>query len=160
MTVFHLRNRQRIAAIDRSLLRRIGHYALRRLAQVSDYELGVHLVGIAEMSRINLAFLNHAGPTDVITFDHREAPIDSVVQLFGEIFICPDEARANALRYHTTWQEEVVRYLVHGILHLQGYDDAIPKDRRRMKRRENQWLVLLAKQFPLSRIDLSNKAIS
>jgi len=67
--------------------------------------------------------------------------------LHGEIFICLDDAVSQARRFRTTWQTELVRYLVHGVLHLLGYDDATSGDRRAMKRAENRWLRSLSRQF-------------
>ncbi len=86
------------------------------------YELGVHLIGAGEMARLNETFLGHEGSTDVITFNHREgAPAG---KLYGEIFICVDDALVQARRFRVWWQAEVARYLVHGLLHLEGWDDS------------------------------------
>ena len=54
----------------------------------------------------------------------------------GEIFVCVPEALAQASRFGAAWQEELVRYIVHGVLHLRGYDDLQPVARRKMKRRK------------------------
>ena len=99
------------------------------------------------MTRINQTFLNHAGSTDVITFDYSvPAPTPC---LAGEIFICVDDAVRQAREFGTTWPAEVVRYLVHGLLHLEGYDDLITARRRAMKREEHRVLEDLAERFPL-----------
>jgi rRNA maturation RNase YbeY len=68
-------------------------------------------------------------------------------QLHGEIFVCLDEAVSQARRFHTTWQSELVRYVVHGVLHLLGYDDAASRARRRMKEAEDNLVGQLASQF-------------
>jgi len=67
--------------------------------------------------------------------------------LHGELFICIDDAVAQARPFRTTWQSEIVRYVVHGILHLQGFDDSTPDARRKMKRQENHLMRALAKRF-------------
>jgi probable rRNA maturation factor len=64
--------------------------------------------------------------------------------LHGEIFICLDEALLQARRFRTTWPSELVRYVVHGVLHLCGYNDQNARQRRQMKRVENQLLRQLA----------------
>ncbi len=56
----------------------------------------------------------------------------------GELFVCVDEAMTQAKRFRCTWQAEIVRYIVHGVLHLLGHDDLKPEPRRRMKREENR----------------------
>ncbi len=65
----------------------------------------------------------------------------------GEIFVCLDEARSQARRFRTTWQRELVRYIIHGILHLLGYKDHAVSARQRMKRQEDRLLRHLAKGF-------------
>jgi rRNA maturation RNase YbeY len=72
--------------------------------------------------------------------------------LFGEIFICPDEALIQARRFRTSWQSELARYLIHGVLHLRGFDDRRPADRRRMKREEDRLLSQLSHACPLSQL--------
>ena len=98
-------------------------------------------------------FLKHAGPTDVIAFGYTA---DHCRSLHGEIFICVDEALRQARRFRTTWQRELVRYLAHGLLHFQGYDDKTPAKRGRMKLVENALVQELSGQFSLSQ--LSRKA--
>src|SRR5258705_11366035 len=110
-----LRNRQRICPVDLWLLRRILRYVLSHHFKSSKYELCFHLVESGEMAKLNEKFLNHVGPTDVITFDHSETKS----ALHGEIFICPEVAVSQAKQFRTSRQEEIVRYAIHGLLHLQ-----------------------------------------
>ena len=167
--------RTRTVPVDVKPLRQITNALLDELLALENFELGIHLVRAAEMARINQAFLNHAGPTDVITFDHSnlagddvrslkhktksEAPrFGSYDSLTGELFICYDVARAQAREFKTTWPSELVRYVVHGVLHLQGFDDHRPADRRKMKREENRLLRLLSGRFPISKLAQRRKA--
>jgi len=143
-----LRNRQRKCPIDLRLLRRILRSALERSFSASDYELCFHFVPASEMAGVNDEFLNHIGPTDVITFDHS----DSGEKLHGEIFICPEVAVAQAREFRTSWQEEILRYCVHGLLHLRGHDDVRAANRRKMKREEDRVVNELKKQFAVARL--------
>lgn len=153
-----LRNRQQTRLVDIRLLRRVCTTLLAELLPIKNAELGVTLVAAPEMTRINGQFLQHEGSTDVITFDYSEAPDPSPQpsnprpKLHGELFICLDEALLQARRFRTTWQSELVRYIIHGTLHLLGHDDRRSPDRRQMKREENRLLRLLAPRFPLSRL--------
>jgi rRNA maturation RNase YbeY len=72
--------------------------------------------------------------------------------LYGEIFVCVDEAVWQAQKFGASWQSEVVRYIVHGILHLLGFDDASVAARRKMKREENRRLRELSRRFALSKL--------
>jgi probable rRNA maturation factor len=119
---------------------------------ITEAELGINLVAAREMTLVNETFLQHTGSTDVITFDHLHSELSkehSGVQLHGEVFICVDEALAQARQFQTSWQSEVVRYVAHGILHLKGYDDLKPALRRKMKRAENRLMRRLSRRFNL-----------
>jgi probable rRNA maturation factor len=145
-------NRQRTRKINARLLRQITVALLAEL-EISEAQLGINLVGAREMALVNETFLQHAGPTDVITFDHR----DCESEIHGELFICVDEAVAQAKIFKTGWQPELVRYVVHGVLHLAGHDDLKPQERRRMKRAENRLVGGLSKKFSLAQIGDGSK---
>lgn len=140
-----LRNRQRRWRLD---VRRLEEVAAAFLAEIvpPTAQLGVHLVGATAMARLNRRWLDHEGSTDVITFDHRASPD---APLYGELFISIDDASAQAKEFGTTPEHEVVRYIVHGVLHLRGHDDQTPAARRLMKREENRWMRRLEARFPL-----------
>lgn len=145
-----LRDRQKVCRVDKRLLRRILNHYLRKELAVPGYELCFHLVDAPEMAEVNWQFLQHEGSTDVITFDHTEdLPEEAGEQLYGEIFICLADAVAQARRFRTDWQSELTRYAVHGILHLQGYDDLDEASRKVMKREENRGLRILRREFNL-----------
>jgi probable rRNA maturation factor len=147
-------NRQRAKKIHSRLLKQIVGALLAEL-KISRAELGIALVGAAEMARVNRQFLRHEGSTDVITFDHRDhaAPLaPHAARLHGELFVCVDDAVRQAKQFKTTWQSEVVRYIVHGVLHLLGHDDLQPAARREMKRVENRLVRRLASRFSLAQL--------
>ena len=150
-----LRNRQRTRAVNSRYLRRMARQCLESFPELTRIELGIHLVDNAKITRLNRHYLHHAGATDVITFDHRET--EAVDHLYGEVFLCVDEAVANARRYRTSWQQELTRYLVHGVLHLRGFNDATPAQQRRMKRAEDLHLRQLQKRFVLRRLGRPGK---
>ena len=150
-----LRNRQRTRALNLPLLRRLIRQLLVRHFQVAQFELCFHFIGREEMAALNETFLQHAGSTDVITFDHSEPatrPPQPGTAWHGEIFISLDDAVAQARQFRTTWQAEVIRYLVHGLLHLAGWDDLEPRKRRKMKREEHRLLQCLAADFSLAQL--------
>jgi probable rRNA maturation factor len=142
--------RQRAATLERALWRRLTRCLLEECLDRQDYELGVHFIAAAEMARLNETFLGHAGSTDVLTFNHAGPP--GCPRLYGEIFISVDDALVHARRYRVRWQQELARYLVHGLLHLAGYDDTTPAARRAMRRRENTLLKALSARFNLGKL--------
>jgi rRNA maturation RNase YbeY len=84
------------------------------------------------MRSINKKYLGHDYVTDVLTFD---LGVNA-----GEIIICPQAALSNAKRYQTSTENEIILYVIHGILHLAGYDDHRPKDTLKMRRMESRLL--------------------
>jgi probable rRNA maturation factor len=132
-------NRQRARKLDRRWLEKIAAVALVEL-KIERAELGIILVGTREMAFLNEKFLGHEGATDVITFDYRSSPSRRMrtTDLHGEIFVCVAEAERQAKIFETDWRSEVVRYVVHGILHLIGHDDLRPAARRKMKAAEGR----------------------
>ncbi len=148
MSDLYLRNRQRSRPINLKVLQAIAVALIEKTCPL-NFHIGILLVGAREMTRLNEAFLKHAGPTDVIAFGYSAGHSRS---LHGEVFICVDEALRQARRFRTSWQKEVVRYLAHGLLHFQGYDDRTPAKRTRMKAAENLLLQEVSRQFCLSRL--------
>ena len=132
-------SRQHTRKVNQRLLKQITA-ALLADWEVENAELGIYLIAAPEMTRLNEKFLRHRGSTDVITFDYglgvpssggfppdhsrRTNRLKPELQtLHGEIFICVEEAMLQARKFKTIWQSEIVRYLVHGVLHLLGFDD-------------------------------------
>ncbi len=130
-----------------SLLQEMTLALARALFPDRSHEVGVYFVGRKKMAELNEKYVGHEGPTDVITFDYSEGKT-----MHGEIFICPDVALTHAKEFKTTPQMELVRYLVHGLLHLRGYDDRTPAKRAKMKRAEDKWVRWAAATFPCEKV--------
>ena len=145
--MIEISNRQRVRKLNLRLLKEIAAAALEEL-NVTDAELSVVIVGAKESAAMNEKFLGHEGATDVITFDYSE----KLRQLHGEIFICIEEAAKQAKEFKTTWQSELARYVVHGILHLVGHDDLKPAARKKMKVVEGRLVRELSRRFALSKL--------
>ena len=82
-------------------------------------------------------YLQHDYYTDIITFDYTEGLV-----LSGDLFISIDTVRANAERYWQTFNDELHRVILHGLLHLCGYEDATPAQQAIMRERENKYLAM------------------
>jgi probable rRNA maturation factor len=143
-----IRNRQRAQPIRTQALRQIIRTLLLELLALDSFELTFVIVNEREMTWLNETFLRHRGSTDVLAFNYTEH--DPGAKLCGEVIICAQEARAQSARFRTTWQTELVRCLVHGVLHLLGYDDRRSAARRKMKLQENRLLTQLRRRFRFS----------
>jgi len=84
---------------------------------------------------INMKYLQHDYFTDIITFDYCDGP-----KLSGDLFISIDSVRENSVLYGSDFQEELNRVMVHGLLHLIGYDDHKEEDQKIMRQKENYYL--------------------
>ncbi len=155
MRELQLRNRQRTKTLDTDLLRGIVRSLLEEELHLTQYAVAIQFISSTKMAALNEQFLAHEGSTDVITFDYGQDYNETEaarLELAGEIFISVPDAIKQAREFSTKWEEELVRYAVHGILHLLGYDDLVPRKRIQMKREENRLVRRLAKRFSLRRI--------
>jgi probable rRNA maturation factor len=91
-------------------------------------EVWSHFVSDAEIARIHGEFLGDPTPTDVITFHH------------GEIIISLDHARSVAPTYGHSWREEILLYMIHGLLHLNGHEDNVRTSAEVMKQKQEEIL--------------------
>jgi probable rRNA maturation factor len=94
-------------------------------------DLNLILTDRAEIRRLNKEFLDETGDTDVIAFPYERERGDTESP-FGDVYIAVPVARENALRFGDDPEREMVRLAVHGTLHLLGYDDHSPRDRKEM----------------------------
>ena len=132
-----VRNLQRIVPVKIGDLEKFAKRAvcccikIRRKKQTELMRLGdifVWLISDRRMSRLQREFLSQTGPTDVLTFHH------------GEIFISVEMAKRQARVFGNSFVRELQLYIVHGLLHLHGFDDATPAQARKMRRMQEKVL--------------------
>ena len=117
-------------AVDRRRVRVVARRALA--AEGCKKTVSIALVDDARIRDLNRRFLGHDWATDVIAFPLDDAADD----LLGEVVVSTETAIREAARRNSEAMDEVLLYVVHGILHLLGYDDHAAADRRAMRRRE------------------------
>lgn len=118
------------------------HLLIKNLSKLLDFNivsLEINFISGNKIEEINSQYLKHYNTTDIITFNYS----DSASNLDGELFISVDDARINANKFKVTFLEEITRLVIHGILHLLGYDDQQRNDKIKMKRIENKLLNTL-----------------
>jgi probable rRNA maturation factor len=101
-------------------------------------EISVVLTDNRDILEINRSFLSHHYYTDVITFDTSKRNVIS-----GDIFISIDQVKLNAIKYKTEYNKEIVRVIIHGVLHLVGYNDADESEKFKMRSLEDSYLCEL-----------------
>lgn len=104
-------------------------------------EIGYMFVDDEKILEVNREYLGHDYYTDIITFDYDE---DDVIN--GDLVISLDTVRTNAEQFGKTYDEELHRVIIHGILHLCGINDKGPGEREIMEEAENKALALLSEE--------------
>ena len=126
--------RERVTSLAESVL---------RAERVRDATVSVAFVSARRIAALNREHLGHAGPTDVISFAFE--PVGPAFEVVGDVYIAPDVARKNARAHGRGVREELLRLVVHGVLHVVGHDH--PEDdsryRSRMWKRQEQLLRTL-----------------
>ena len=104
---------------------------------VARAEISIAVVDDATIHQLNVQYLNHDYPTDVLSFvlDKQEGLLD------GELVVSADTAATSAAEYGWLLDDELLLYVIHGALHLVGYQDATDPQRMRMRRREDHYLA-------------------
>jgi probable rRNA maturation factor len=125
-----VRNIQRKISVNVTELEKFARRAVRHCFKLQKRkrtelhalrEISVWLISDRRIAYLHRKFLGQSGPTDVLTFQH------------GEIFISVETARRHAHTFGNAITRELKLYIVHGLLHLHGFDDQTPADARKMK---------------------------
>ncbi len=101
-----------------------------------------HFISAEEITRINKNHLSHDYATDVITFDYSTDK-----ELKAEAYICPEVVRSNAEKYRQTAENEMVRVLVHALLHVCGHDDKADESKLKMRKKEDLYIKIYQTSF-------------
>ncbi len=121
---------------------------IRRTARTEGWDTGAVSVVFCSDERlleVNNKYLNHNYFTDIITFDYSDPEKKKIA---GDLMIGIGTVRDNAAAFGTTFENELQRVIIHGILHLCGYGDKTPEEAARMKSLENKYLDLFYNEIP------------
>ena len=91
------------------------------------------------LKNINIQYLNHSYYTDVITFDYSDNE-----GLVGDVFISVERVKENAEKFKNSFNKELFRVIIHGVLHLCGFNDKTEKEIKEIRKQENHFLSLIA----------------
>ena len=136
-----VRNAQRKRAVDVPSLQQFAERACELCRETKSDgqnelehldEVTIVLVADRRIAALHQQFMNIDGPTDVLTFHH------------GEVFVSVETAERNAAEFGTTAEDEMRLYIVHGLLHLRGFDDVDPEEARRMSSVQERILAAAA----------------
>jgi probable rRNA maturation factor len=139
-----IQDKQNRYRIDHDEIREKATRVLEALGS-PDGELSVLIVGDTEMADLNKRYLGRTGPTNVISFPMQEGPFGHISPaLLGDVVICMDAAIREGVEGRTTTEARFDQLLIHGILHLFGFDhEKEPQEAKTMKAKERELLGFL-----------------
>ncbi|HEY3374834.1 MAG TPA: rRNA maturation RNase YbeY [Candidatus Aquicultor sp.] len=137
---------EQLVAVNEAPLIRTGRHALEFEAAPENSELSIALVDEQQMQRLNAEYRGKDTPTDVLSFatgeaEETPATMPDEPYLIGDVVICPAIAAKQAAEYGQTFEQEMALLLVHGILHLLGYDHETDEDASEMEAHEHDILA-------------------
>ncbi len=109
-------------------------YLIKKELEFDVSSVIINFISSNEIIEINKKYLGHNYSTDIITFNYSGSNED----LDGEIFISVDDACENAIKFRARYQDEIIRLVIHGFLHLLGFDDTERAKKKEMKKWENK----------------------
>lgn len=132
-TGYRIRNWRKVVKVLLKVIRKEG--------KISG-DLSFIITSDEEVKKINVQFLEHDYFTDVITFNYNNKSLVN-----GEVYISLDSVKENALNYNVSLNEEIKRVIIHGVLHLVGYNDKSAEEKAAMKWKEDYWLDVLKNEY-------------
>ena len=129
----HFLNKKKLNGIVRFIL---------KCADIGEADISIVFVSDSEIERLNFIYRKKKRPTDVLSFSMREGKrLKKDSSILGDIVISVDRAKEQAGRFNSTFKREIYLYIIHGILHLLGYDDeGSATEKKRIKRKETRIL--------------------
>jgi probable rRNA maturation factor len=131
-------NPQKLLRFDSRPLRKIVRRIVRQ-SGIREGSLSLAVVDDATIAGLNRQYLNDPSPTDVLSFVLESSP----GYLEGEVVASAETAARAARKYGWSAADELKLYLIHGVLHLVGYDDHTPRQRSLMRKQERRYLEQL-----------------
>jgi probable rRNA maturation factor len=128
-TNFRLRGWRKAVKIIREIIKK---------KEMISGDLNFIITNNENLKEINVEFLEHDYYTDVITFNYNNGKVIS-----GEVYISLEKVRENALNYNVSLENELFRVLIHGVLHLVGFDDSNEENKNEMRKLEDFWMKII-----------------
>lgn len=144
-------NLHRSFRLDGKLVAKLAAKVLKAVKKENAAELEIVFMDDAAIKKLNRRYKGENAPTDVLSFRLDRGEFGTKMFL-GEIFISLDTARRNSKIFGTGLCDETVLYVIHGILHLAGYDDRTAAERTRMSKKQEGILRRLCVQETLSKV--------
>lgn len=122
-------------SVDKKYFKKVSEKVFQK--EKKERDLSIAIVGSRQIKKLNKIYRKKNKITDVLSFSYNH---------LGEIIICTAQVEKNAKKYHSTFKKELTRVLIHGILHILGYEHELNlKKKKLMEKKENQYYTLCQK---------------
>lgn len=140
--LIQITNTQKDLSISSPSLR-LAILAIFDFLKLQTDEISIQLVSQKKIGKLHDTLFKDPSPTDCISIPIDPPFTKTSPHILGEIFVCPKTALEYSQNHCCDPYEEVLLYVIHGILHLSGYDDIDLKDRKKMRKMEKKCLIFL-----------------
>jgi len=147
-------NHNRSRGLNERFIRSVAASILKMIKRPAATELEIVFLSDDRIRGLNKKYAGSDRSTDVLSFKLGEKEFGRPDSFIGEILISSDTAARNSKIFGSTFGEEIVLYVIHGILHLFGYDDTDARSRARMSEKENGILRELCRKEDLSKVSM------
>lgn len=139
--LINISNRQRLLKIPPKKVRKLVETVILNEGHSCD-EVSIQFVNTKTMCQMHEDFFDDPSPTDCMSFPLDDEPSDDY-RVLGDVVVCPETAINYAKLHQTNHYQELTLYIVHGLLHLMGYDDIRETDRKKMRAAEKRHMTKL-----------------
>lgn len=139
--IVNVSNSQKTIKISKNQVKILVQEVIFHEGQTCE-EVSVHFVSKFRIGKLHRDFFDDPTPTDCISFPMDE-DIESPHRVLGEIFVCPEVAKEYSIKHNIDQHEEITLYIIHGLLHLMGYNDIQIEERKLMRKAEKRHMVHL-----------------
>ena len=130
---------QKKIKLNQKRIRLIALKALKMLSQPEDTQVALSFVTIYRIKKANYRYFNKDRATDVIALGYDDSNAENIHKDYlGDIMIAPSVAQINAKRYGSSFDKELALYVIHGLLHLLGYDDTSSGAEIKMRKKQQE----------------------
>ncbi|MBN1353061.1 MAG: rRNA maturation RNase YbeY [Candidatus Omnitrophica bacterium] len=125
--------------INNKLVRRAASFILRKRG-VKNGIIDITFVQDDRIKELNAGYMGRKWPTDVLSFLLERKKRGNEKRIIGDIYISSEMAYLNAKRFNTGFRDEIVLYVIHGVLHVLGFGDKTAKEKKKIRLLENKYL--------------------
>lgn len=115
--------------INKQSLQNLVDFIYKKLYLSEEVDLNISFVNIKEMEKLHFKWLNLPGPTDVLSFPMDELSVGDKTGILGDIVLCPEIIQLQATKAGHQFKKEKNLLIIHGLLHLLGYDHYLPEEK-------------------------------